>query len=279
MTCSISDNINFYNNFKDFYYQILKTFKFDYNCDQKARNFLQEMIMKKRDYNLEEILNSIKVMIHSKEKILIYGCGPSLEDTVKYLLEIDGNHIFNNSINLCADGASRLLREKNIPVDVTFTDLDGISDLDFLYSKFVIVHAHGDNMDKMQKFEEVIINFKNLIGTTQVEPTKYILNPGGFTDGDRILFFLKSFLKPTHNIFLIGMDFDKMVGKYSKIEKLNNFKASRTKRKKLKYAKFLLQWIQNQIQCPIYYVNSIKNTKKLNNLTLGEFKKLVTCSN
>ncbi|MFX1496603.1 MAG: 6-hydroxymethylpterin diphosphokinase MptE-like protein [Promethearchaeota archaeon] len=237
------------------------------------------MMMKKKDYDLEEILKSIKIMIHSKEKILIYGCGPSLENTMKYILKINGNNIFNNSINLCADGATRLLREKSVPVDAIFTDLDGISDVDFLYSKFVIVHAHGDNIDKMQKFKDVIINFKNVVGTTQVEPTKYILNPGGFTDGDRILFFLKSFLKPTHNIFLIGMDFDKIVGKYSKIDKYNNFKASRTKRKKLKYAKFLLEWIQSQIPCPVYNVNSNKSTKKLNNLTLFEFKKFVIFSN
>ncbi|MFX1234972.1 MAG: 6-hydroxymethylpterin diphosphokinase MptE-like protein [Promethearchaeota archaeon] len=276
MTITLSDIINYYSNFKDTYIKILKSFKFDYKSDKYARNLLHKIILKKsKDYNLEKVLNSIKNLVNDKEIILIYGCGPSLEETMKFTLEIKGSHIFNNFINLCADGSSRFLRDNDIPVDIIFTDLDGITEREFLYSKFLIVHAHGDNINKLQAFEKLIINFDNIIGTTQVEPTKNVLNPGGFTDGDRVLFFLKSLLRPTQVVFLIGMDFDKIVGKYSKIDKLNNFKASRIKRKKLKYAKFLLEQIQKQIVCPIYYVNSTTKSKRIHNLTLSEFKEFV----
>jgi len=276
MPSSTRDKINFYNEFKQFYLKILKNFKFDYNCDKEARNLLQKIILTKPDdYNLDQVLNSIKTLIDSKELILIYGCGPSLEGTIKYILDLKGNHFFYNFLNLCADGSSRLLHEKNIPVDIIFTDLDGITKAEFFCSEFVIVHAHGDNLNKLQEFEKSISDFKNIIGTTQVEPIESIINPGGFTDGDRILFFIRSFLNSNHKIFLLGMDFDKIVGKYSKIDKFSNFKASKVKRRKLKYAKYLIEWIQKELPCPIYFVNSFAKSKKFNNLTLFEFKKLV----
>ncbi|MFX1354641.1 MAG: hypothetical protein ACFFGP_11810, partial [Promethearchaeota archaeon] len=162
-----------------------------------------------------------------------------------------------------------------IPIDIIFTDLDGITKTEFSYSEFIIVHAHGDNINKLQEFEKSISDFKNIIGTTQVEPIESIINPGGFTDGDRILFFIRPFLNSNHKIYLVGMDFDKIIGKYSKIDKSSNFIASKVKRRKLRYAKYLIEWIQKELPCSIYFVNSFPKSKKFNNLNLYEFRKLV----
>jgi len=276
MIASFKDKINFYEEFKQFYSKIVKDFKFDRHSDNEARNFLQEIILKKpKEWNLEKVLDSLNSLINSKDVILVYGCGPSLEETIDYIIDTKGKQVFNNFLHFTADGASRLLREKKIRVDAVFTDLDGITDTEFYYSKFVVVHAHGDNLDKLQDFEKHIINFENLICTTQVEPLENIINHGGFTDGDRILFFLKSLVLPEHKIFLIGMDFDKIIGKYSKIGKLENFKASKIKIMKLNYARKLIEWIQNKIECPIYYVNSITKSKSFLNISLNSFKKSV----
>ena len=276
MIASLKDRVNFYEEFKQFYSKIVKDFKFDRQSDNEARNFLHEIILKKsKEWNLEKVLDSLNSLINSRDIILVYGCGPSLEETIDYILDTKGKQVFNNFLNFAADGASRLLRENEIRVDAVFTDLDGITDMEFYYSKFVVLHAHGDNLVKLQDFEKHIIKFENLICTTQVEPLENIINHGGFTDGDRILFFLKSLVSPDHKIFLIGMDFDKTIGRYSKVGKLENFKGSKIKIMKLTYARKLIEWIQNKIECPIYYVNSTIKSKSFLNISLNSFKKLV----
>ncbi len=276
MIASLKDRINFYEEFKQFYSKIVKDFKFDRQSDNEARDILHEIILKKsKEWNLEKVLVSLNNLIISKDIILVYGCGPSLEETIDYIIDTKGKEVFNNFLNFTADGASRLLRENEIHVDAVFTDLDGITDMEFYYSKFVVLHAHGDNLDKLQDFEKHIIKFENLICTTQVEPLENIINHGGFTDGDRILFFLKSLVSSEHKIFLIGMDFNKIIGKYSKIGKFKNFKGSKIKIMKLNYARKLIEWIQNKIECPIYYVNSTTKSKSFLNISLNSFKKSV----
>ena len=46
----------------------------------------------------------------------------------------------------------------------------------------IVVHAHGDNIDKLEKY---VKNLKNILGSTQTtEKFKFLINYGGFTDGD-----------------------------------------------------------------------------------------------
>ena len=71
------------------------------------------------------------------------------------------------------------------------------------------------------------------------------------------------------------MDFDKIIGKYSKVGKIENFKGSKNKIMKLTYARKLIEWIQNKIECPIYYVNSTTKSKSFLNISLDSFKKSV----
>lgn len=176
--------------FKEWYYQIIKDFNFDYQKDCEARNYLSRILANKSNgWQLEKILFSFKNIIQSRSNIFIFGCGPSLEDTVEILLKKNTREFFDNSINLAADGASILLEEKGIHIHGIFTDLDGITKKEFDRSDFIIVHAHGDNIDKLKYFEKNILKHKNVVGTTQVEPSENLINPGGFTDGDRILFF------------------------------------------------------------------------------------------
>jgi uncharacterized Rossmann fold enzyme len=211
-------------------------------------------------------------LIQKKPHLYIYGCGPTLEKTVNFLKKINDSRVYMNAANLVADGAARLLIEKNIPINAIFTDLDGITQTNFEKAEFVIVHAHGDNITKLNRFEKEIINFPNVIGTTQVKPVKNLVNSGGFTDGDRILFFIASLLNPTHELFLIGMDFDNIVGKYSKIGMKTNHFASPIKLKKLKYGLQIIEWLLPQIKNSVYSVNSKIDSVNLKHLTLEEFK-------
>lgn len=272
----LKEQVDYYSEFKHWYQKIIKDFKFDVKKDYKARDLLSEILSKKgKNWNLETTLNSIKNAIQSRSSILIYGCGPSLEITVKSLMREKGKKLFNNCVNLAADGASVLLKEVGIPIDAIFTDLDGITKSEFNYSDFVLVHAHGDNIERLREFKQDILNFENIIGTAQVKSLNNIITAGGFTDGDRILYFLRSLLLPEQNLFLIGMDFGENIGKYSKPEMADNQKANPIKLKKLQYAVELIEMIIKKIKNEIYFVNSNVISKKFKYISIEEFKKLI----
>ena len=276
MDLSIKEQINFFIKFKDWYREIIQNFKFDEQKDYEARDYLSKILKLKEDsWNLENILHSFKDQIQSKLKILIYGCGPSLEETIEGIIKDIGYDAFKNCINLAADGAAVLLNERGIPIHAIFTDLDGITNNEFSSSKFMIIHAHGNNIENLKEFKKNILNFNNIIGTTQVEPLENLVNPGGFTDGDRILYFLRTFLLPHHKLFLIGMDFNNIIGKYSKPEMKENQKGTPTKLKKLKYAVKLLDWLSNEIKNDIIFINSESPLKKKYSITLKEFEKII----
>ena len=270
----IKNRIDFYVEFKEWYLKIIKEFDFNPKKDQEARDYLSNILStKSKDWSLELILNSFNEVIQSKSIIIIYGCGPSLEESVKFLLNNEPEHLFDKSINLAADGASVLLKQKKIPIDGIFTDLDGISKTEFNYADFIIVHAHGDNINKLNSFKNDIIKLKNIIGTTQSEPVHNVINPGGFTDGDRILFFLRSLLFPYHKLYLIGMDFNNIIGKYSKPDMIENKEGNPVKIKKLQFAVQLLIWILERVENQVYFVNSEVISEKFNYLSLEEFNK------
>ena len=272
MVLSLKDQIDNYSTFKDWYFKIIEDFNFSYEEDLDSSNYLSAIFSQRPDiWSLDKVLTQIKELIQSKSFVLIYGCGPSLEETVNSILDTKGIDFFKDCINLAADGASVLLSEKNIPINVIFTDLDGITIKEFNLSDFIVVHAHGDNKDKLQQFKTEIINCKNIIGTTPVEPDEYLLNPGGFTDGDRILYFLRSLLLPYQSVYLIGMDFKNKVGRFSKPNQTVNHEASPIKIKKLQYAVTLLEGLIKQINNDIYFVNSPESSKEFKYLSINDF--------
>ncbi|MHA1292557.1 MAG: 6-hydroxymethylpterin diphosphokinase MptE-like protein [Promethearchaeota archaeon] len=276
MAPTLKNQIDFYKDFKELYSVIKDDFKFDYKKEKKARALLSDILSCKSDkWDIEYVLDSFRNHLHQKKFIYIYGCGPSLEDTVNKLVKDNGKTIFENVFNLAADGASLFLMEKGITIDGIFTDLDGITKDAFNYSKFIIVHAHGDNIEKILEFKQEILNVRNIIGTTQIKPVNNLINPGGFTDGDRILYFLRSLLLPHHKIFLIGMDFKGIIGKYSKPSFNSNKKASYKKLKKLKYAVKLIEWLLGRINNEIYFVNSEPVSDKFKYINIREFKEIL----
>ena len=273
MKNSLKAQIESHIEFRAWYRKIVNDFNFDLQKDREARDLLSRILEKKTYlYNLEEVLHSFKENIQNKERIFIYGCGPSLEKSVDFLLSNLGKNFFNNCVNLAADGAARLLNEKMIPIDSIITDLDGITKRDFSKAKFVIVHAHGDNIRLLEQFKNTIIDFAKIIGTTQAESNYNLINPGGFTDGDRVLALIVSFLLPQQELYLIGMDFDDIVGNYSKPNREKNYLADPIKLKKLQYALQIIEWLIPKVKIPIYLINTKPISDKFNYLTLEAFK-------
>ena len=145
--------------------------------------------------------------------VAVYGAGPSLGSDLDNAIELG---LFDRFVNIAADGAVTSFLERDRLPSMVFTDLDGpIEDLlrSGEGSSWMVVHAHGDNMPALK--EHVPRMKGQFIGSTQVYPLPpKVLNLGGFTDGDRPVYWSAE-LGPSH-LILMGMDFGSVVGSYSK---------------------------------------------------------------
>lgn len=231
----------FYKDWGPIYKKIASDFGFSIKKDIMAADILEELLQRKKEFSIEDF----NKLIHNKE-VIVFGAGPSLENSI----EINKKE-FADKINIAADGATTALLEKNILPDIIVTDLDGkVSDQIIANSKnsIVVVHAHGDNIDKIKRY---VPEFKwKIIGSTQTNPKAYknVYNFGGFTDGDRAVFIASHF--NAKKIYLIGFDFDGEIGKYS----FSKDKNKNLKLKKLKWCKYLIELLMKN-KNNIFYLN------------------------
>ena len=108
-----------------------------------------------------------------------------------------------------------------------------------------------------------------------MEPLENVINPGGFTDGDRILYFIHKLLNPSQTIFLIGMDFKNIVGKYSKLDIKSDQEGTLIKKKKLRYAVELLEWIKTKIVNEFFFINSEIVSDKFKYISIQDFIEMI----
>ena len=217
-----------YENWEPFYKKILKEFNFKESEDKKSAKLLDNLLSNKPIFSLDELRQLIK-----GKQVFVFGAGPSLENSI-----IKNKNFFDSGIKIATDGATSCLVKYGVSPDIIVTDLDG-NIQDQIKSNdngsVIIIHAHGDNKDKIKKYIPKIKG--KIIGTTQTNPGKLknLYNFGGFTDGDRAVFIADHF--NAKKINLIGFDFDGKIGKYS---------FSENKNKKLKLEK--LRWCKKLIK-------------------------------
>jgi uncharacterized Rossmann fold enzyme len=221
-----------YRDWEPIYKEILEDFGFDREKDEEAAILASELIARKR-MNTEEVKQELEGRINGK-RALICGDAPCLDrDIKKKLRELDDLLVYQNFVVIAANGATSVLIHYALIPDIVVSDLDGTI-ADILYANrlgsIVVVHAHGDNIEMLKK---VIPGLQGtMLCTTQSKPLRNVFNFGGFTDGDRCVFLAKEF--GAKSIELLGFDFeDKDV--------------STTKKKKLKWAKRLIESIGNSI--------------------------------
>ena len=145
------------------------------------------------------------------KKVIVFGCGPSL---MRDIVRVKKSRVFSDYTIIAVDGATKALLNAAIIPHIIVSDLDGDLTSIFWANKMgsvVVLHGHGDNIQKIRR------HFAHLpgrvFGTTQREPTRKVLNFGGFTDGDRAVHLAEAF-KP-NLIVLAGMDFGTKIGEYS----------------------------------------------------------------
>ena len=218
-----------------YYSEILKDFVFSREDDEKSARLLDEILSTERCLTLDELSE----IVGFSDKFIVFGAGPSLKEHIQLLKQ---DYDLKDYVLVAADGATTALVEQRVSPDIIATDLDGNLD-DILLANLrganIVIHAHGDNMDKIVSLSSF---FNNVLGTTQAQPVGNLYNFGGFTDGDRALFLAVAL--GASEITLAGMDFGEIVTKYSRPNLETDIaKADEFKRKKLAYAEKFTQWI------------------------------------
>ncbi len=228
-----------FNEWEGWYKEILDTLGFSREGDENTAALLDKILDEKGCLTIEEFSDEI-MKKKDTSKFIVVGAGPSIKKHIKYVKE---NYDLNDYILVSADGATTAMLEDDLVPDIVATDLDGkMEDLlaaNSLGSYFVI-HAHGDNEELIVKWTT---SFDKILGTTQSKPVGHLYNFGGFTDGDRAMFFTLAL--GCEEMVLAGMDFGTTVTKYSRpnIEGATG-PADEVKTKKLIFAERLLAWIK-----------------------------------
>ena len=225
------------------YSEIRKEFNYSEKKDIESAVILNSII-KNSNIN-EKIINLIK-----DKTVFVIGSGPSLSTAIPVLKN------FKKTIKIAADSSVKLLVDNGIIPDIVITDLDGDESILKKIGKksIFIVHAHGDNVEKL----EFAKKFTKCIGTTQSNPFEKIQNFGGFTDGDRGVFLANHF--DAKKIVLFGMDFGEKIGRHSNTKKSER----KIKLMKLHRGELLLEWLSTITKSELFTTSKpIKGFKKI----------------
>ncbi len=267
----VFDKMEYNAGFRADYEKILRSFGYDEARDARGRD---ELIKNLTSTNWRVVVEELETRIKDKW-VVVAGSGPAGPVELNWVLQAGFERIISNCAFVAADGAARYLIKQAVTPTAVFSDLDGITpeimgDLNRKNTVFVI-HAHGDNLEAIEAFKSKIRRLKLVIGTTQTQPKPPTINPGGFTDGDRILYFL-SHLPPTFKILLIGMDFGSVVGQYSKPALSSDVPATPIKVKKLAIAVELLSKLLPTMPQPIYGLERVYPFPGVRKLSRAEFE-------
>lgn len=218
-----------------YYEEILNDFGFSREDDEKSAQLLDEILSEEGCLTLDDLSK----IVGFSDKFIVFGAGPSLKDHIQ---KLKNEYDLKEYVLVAADGATTAMVEERVAPDIIVTDLDGNLD-DILLANLrganVVIHAHGDNSDKIAQLTPF---FTSVLGTTQAQPVGNLYNFGGFTDGDRAIFI--SVALGASEIILAGMDFGKVVTKYSRPNlATETAKADEIKSKKLKYAEKFTDWV------------------------------------
>ena len=210
-----------FNEWEGWYKEILDTLGFSREGDENTAELLDKILDEKGCLTLEQFFDEIMEK-KDTSKFIVVGAGPSIKKHIKYVKE---NYDLNDYLIVSADGATTAMLEDDLVPSL---------------GSYFVIHAHGDNEPLINKWTT---SFDKILGTTQSKPVGHLYNFGGFTDGDRAMFF--TIALGCKEMVLAGMDFGTTVTKYSRpnIEGPTG-PADEVKTKKLIFAERLLAWIK-----------------------------------
>ena len=159
--------------FEPMYEAVLADFGFERAADERARDVAAEL---STPFPLDRLGD------WRGATVVVAGAAPRLADDVALARDAD--------VVVAASTAVDVLREHDVAVDCMVTDLDKNPDTAAALTRDgvpVAAHAHGDNVPAVREWLPRFADEWTL-ATTQAAPTGPVVNPGGFTDGDRAAF-------------------------------------------------------------------------------------------
>jgi uncharacterized Rossmann fold enzyme len=108
---------------------------------------------------------------------------------------------------VAADGAAKVCLDASLVPEVISTDLDGPVPAEVSANAagaLVVLHAHGDNLAELEQWAPEFSG--ELVGSWAGEPDEELIDPGGFTDGDRGAYLAAA--SGARRILLWGFDLD-----------------------------------------------------------------------
>ncbi|MFQ3318418.1 MAG: putative Rossmann fold enzyme [Natronomonas sp.] len=163
-----------YEQWQPAYEAILADFGYEQAADERARDVLAGLMADKRPLGLDDIAFS--------GTVAVCGAAPSLVGDLDVARGADAV--------VAASTAVDVLRDAGVAVDCMVTDLDKNPETARELTEAgtpVAAHAHGDNIEAVRE-QVPTFDATAVLPTTQAEPTPSVVNPGGFTDGDRAAF-------------------------------------------------------------------------------------------
>lgn len=172
------------------YRRIVADFGFDSTADRRARDRLLELVP-------DDVVVSLDSLNWSEQTIVIVGAAGTSPDAGDTDTVIDLETVRGADHTVAASDGATVLLDHGLAPDMLVTDLDGTPETVLQLARDgvpIAVHAHGDNIDRLNEFVPKICgdasqhNHGIILPTTQVEPLDPPYNVGGFTDGDRAAF-------------------------------------------------------------------------------------------
>jgi uncharacterized Rossmann fold enzyme len=206
-----------YEEWKPVYEAILADFGYDAPGDERARDALYEILEGAEPLGVEDL--------DLGGTVAVCGAGPSLPGDLAVARRADSV--------VAASTAADVLREAGVAVDCMVTDLDKNPDSARELTAAgtpVAVHAHGDNVAGIRRLVPDL-DAAAVLPTTQTEPRPPVVNPGGFTDGDRAAFLADA--SGADRLVFAGWDFDDPT-------------VGAEKSRKLRWAERLLYWLERR---------------------------------
>jgi uncharacterized Rossmann fold enzyme len=204
-----------YEEWEPAYRAILEEFGYGAAGDERARDVLAGLLTDERPLGLGDLELS--------GTVAVCGAAASLEDELGVAREADSV--------VAASTAADVLRAAGVGVDCMVTDLDKnpgtVHELTAAGTP-VAVHAHGDNVPALEAHVPRI-DTSAMLPTTQAEPRDPVVNPGGFTDGDRAAYLADA--RGAEELVFAGWAFDDPT-------------VGAEKRRKLAWAERLLRWLE-----------------------------------
>jgi 2-amino-4-hydroxy-6-hydroxymethyldihydropteridine diphosphokinase len=178
-----------YDEWEPIYLEICEYFSFEPSEDERAARIAAGLSKADASVELRDLITN--------RKVTVCGNAPCLKDDLSRV----------SGVVIAADAAAAVLVSAGIMPDIIVTDLDGIDEYAIDLNRtgtILVVHAHGDNIPRLQAWIPRIPG--PLILTTQGRPFANIRNYGGFSDGDRAVFMAKEC--GASRITIIGFDCD-----------------------------------------------------------------------